>query len=67
MRDVHKHEYPAEAVVRLLDFYKGADWSTGTGPEVSGPAMSLLLAMTGRSASLDDLSGDGVDTLRSRM
>jgi len=82
-----KHEYPPEAVVRLLDFYKGsnlivgakkrisgvalratdADWSTGNGPEVSGPAMSLLLAMTGRSASLDDLSGDGLETLGSRM
>lgn len=82
-----KREYPIDAVVRTLDFYKGsnlivgakkriagltlraadADWSTGSGPEVSGPAMSLLLATTGRSAALDDLSGDGVETLRSRM
>ena len=82
-----KHEYPADAVVRTLDFYKGsnlivgakkriagltlratdADWSTGSGPEVTGPALSLLLAMTGRSASLDDLSGEGLSTLRSRM
>jgi uncharacterized protein (TIGR03083 family) len=44
-----------------------AEWSTGTGPEVSGPQVSLVLAMTGRSAALADLSGDGVDTLRSRM
>ena len=43
-----------------------ADWSTGSGPVVEGPAMSLLLAMTGRKQALDDLSGDGVDTLRSR-
>jgi len=42
------------------------DWSTGNGPEVAGPAMSLLLAMTGRKSALDDLSGDGVATLRSR-
>jgi len=82
-----KREYPIDAVVRTLDFYKGsnlivgakkriagltlratdAEWSTGSGPEVSGPAMSLLLATTGRSAALDDLSGDGVETLRSRM
>jgi hypothetical protein len=27
---------------------------------------SLLLAMTGRSAALADLSGDGLDTLRAR-
>jgi uncharacterized protein (TIGR03083 family) len=82
-----KHDYPAEAVVRCLDFLKRSnlligskrrisgltlratdtDWSTGNGPEVSGPVISLLLAMTGRSAGLDDLSGTGLDTLRSRM
>lgn len=82
-----KHEYPTDAVVRLLDFYKGsnlivgakkriagltlratdADWSHGEGPEVRGPGIALLLAMTGRTAALDDLDGDGVATLRSRM
>jgi len=43
-----------------------ADWSHGTGPEVSGPMLSLVMTMTGRKAALDDLSGDGVATLRSR-
>ncbi len=42
------------------------DWSTGDGPEVTGPALSLLLAMTGRRAALDDLSGVGLETLRGR-
>jgi uncharacterized protein (TIGR03083 family) len=42
------------------------DWSHGDGPEVSGPIVSLVLAMTGRTRALDDLSGDGVATLRSR-
>jgi uncharacterized protein (TIGR03083 family) len=42
------------------------EWSTGTGPEVTGPAVSLLLAMTGRSAALADLSGPGLPTLTSR-
>jgi len=42
------------------------DWSTGSGPEVTGPLLSLILAMTGRSAALADLSGEGVDTLKSR-
>jgi uncharacterized protein (TIGR03083 family) len=42
------------------------EWSTGEGPVVEGPAMSLLLAMTGRSAALDDLSGEGVAVLRGR-
>ncbi len=43
------------------------DWSYGDGPEVSGPALSLLLAMTGRGAGLGDLSGDGVPSVRERM
>jgi uncharacterized protein (TIGR03083 family) len=43
-----------------------ADWSHGTGPQISGPMLSLLLAMTGRKASLEDLSGDGVAVLQDR-
>jgi chitodextrinase len=43
-----------------------ADWTTGDGPEVSGPVASLVMAMTGRSAALDDLGGEGVAKLRSR-
>jgi uncharacterized protein (TIGR03083 family) len=81
-----KHDYPAEAVVTVADFFKGsnlligskrridgltlratdAEWSHGTGPEVAGPILSLVMAMTGRKAALDDLSGEGVSTLRSR-
>jgi uncharacterized protein (TIGR03083 family) len=41
-------------------------WSHGAGPEASGPAIALLMAMTGRKAALDDLRGPGVDVLRSR-
>jgi uncharacterized protein (TIGR03083 family) len=44
-----------------------AAWSTGTGLEVTGPALALVLVMTGREAALAELSGDGVATLRSRM
>ena len=43
------------------------EWSTGTGPEVRGPCMSLILAMVGRSAALADCEGAGVETLRSRQ
>jgi hypothetical protein len=42
------------------------DWTIGDGPEVSGPAMSLILAIVGRTGALPDLSGPGLDTLRSR-
>jgi uncharacterized protein (TIGR03083 family) len=43
-----------------------ASWQYGDGPEVSGPAIALVLAMTGRQAALDDLTGDGVAVLRAR-
>ena len=41
-------------------------WSHGSGPEVSGPMLDLLLAMTGRKAGLAALSGPGLATLQSR-
>jgi uncharacterized protein (TIGR03083 family) len=43
------------------------DWSHGTGPEVTGPGLSLVMAMTGRPAGLDRLTGDGLATFRSRV
>jgi uncharacterized protein (TIGR03083 family) len=43
------------------------DWSHGDGPEVSGPGLKLLLAMTGRRAGLDALGGDGLSALQSRF
>jgi uncharacterized protein (TIGR03083 family) len=42
------------------------DYSVGSGPLVEGPAISLLLAASGRKSALDDLSGPGVQTLRRR-
>jgi uncharacterized protein (TIGR03083 family) len=42
------------------------DFSAGSGPLVEGPAISLLLAASGRKAALDDLSGPGVELLRQR-
>jgi uncharacterized protein (TIGR03083 family) len=42
------------------------EWSTGTGPEVAGPILALLMAMTGRKAATAELSGEGVETLASR-
>jgi hypothetical protein len=43
-----------------------AEWSHGEGLLVEGTAQHLTLAMTGRKATLDHLSGAGVDTLRGR-
>jgi hypothetical protein len=43
-----------------------ADWSTGNGPEVTGPLLSLILAISGRRQACRDLAGEGVTTLASR-
>jgi uncharacterized protein (TIGR03083 family) len=43
-----------------------SDWSHGDGPEVSGPLISLVLAMTGRKGAHVDLNGKGLTILASR-
>ncbi len=39
------------------------DWSHGRGAEVHGSGEALLMAMAGRGAALDDLTGPGKSTL----
>lgn len=41
--------------------------SVGSGPLAEGPAISLLLAASGRKSALDQLSGPGVQVLRDRV
>lgn len=43
------------------------DWTHGHGPIVNGAAEALLLALSGRSAALSALTGDGLPTLRARL
>jgi uncharacterized protein (TIGR03083 family) len=43
-----------------------AAWVNGDGPDIEGPLASLVLAMTGRKASLGDLTGEGVAILGAR-
>ena len=42
------------------------EWATGSGPKVTGPLLSLILAMSGRQRACNDLEGDGVGTLARR-
>lgn len=42
------------------------EFSHGSGAVVEGPAMSLLLAASGRKSALAELSGPGVEILRQR-
>lgn len=59
--------WPFNARRRLADRTLRAtdtDWTVGTGPEVAGPALSLLLLLTGRTTTaMDTLHGSGVPTL----
>ncbi|MFD3504396.1 maleylpyruvate isomerase family mycothiol-dependent enzyme [Streptomyces sp. NPDC058676] len=41
-------------------------FKTGSGALVSGSTLALTMAMTGRTAYLNDLEGDGVERLRER-
>lgn len=39
------------------------DWSRGSGPEVTGPAESILMTLAGRPSALAELSGNGLEVL----
>jgi uncharacterized protein (TIGR03083 family) len=43
------------------------DWTHGDGPEVRGAGEAILLGLSGRPIVLDELEGDGVETLRGRV
>ena len=42
-------------------------WTTGDGPEVTGLLEALVMTMAGRRGVVDELSGPGTETLRSRL
>ena len=42
------------------------EWAHGDGPEVSGPLVSLILAMVGRTQVHPDLAGEGLAVLSNR-
>jgi uncharacterized protein (TIGR03083 family) len=42
------------------------DWVHGDGPQVAGPLISLVLAMSGRTQAHPDLTGEGLTTLGGR-
>jgi uncharacterized protein (TIGR03083 family) len=44
-----------------------ADWTTGQGPEASGPLEALVMVMAGRCAALADVTGPATETLKARL
>jgi len=43
------------------------DWSSGHGPDVSGPGEAVLMAVAGRPQAIEELAGPGLPTLRRRV
>lgn len=56
-----------ELVAGLTLVADDAEFSTGSGPEVRGPLLALLLVASGRGVAAAELRGDGVDTVRERL
>jgi len=63
--------WPFQAARRLAGLTLQAtdtDWVVGSGPQVNGPALSLLLLLTGRtSTAVRTLSGPGLSTVRATL
>ncbi|KHO20543.1 maleylpyruvate isomerase family mycothiol-dependent enzyme [Mycolicibacterium setense] len=51
--------------IALHDEDTGRIW--GEGRPITGPGVALMLAVCGRTVAFDDLAGDGVTVLRSRL
>jgi uncharacterized protein (TIGR03083 family) len=51
-----------ELTTRIRLTATDADFSIGDGPQVSGPALALLLAVSGRRVALAELAGPGLAT-----
>ncbi len=49
----------AHLIMPLRCVASDLDWAHGSGEEVRGPAAALALAMSGRTARLEELSGPG--------
>ena len=58
---------PARRYAGLRLIATDLKWRCGKGAEVHGPAIELLLALTGRKAALEQLEGDGVAILAKRL
>jgi uncharacterized protein (TIGR03083 family) len=53
-----------ELVARVRLIATDVELSIGTGPEVTGPLLALLLVVSGRHVALNELSGPGVAEVR---
>jgi uncharacterized protein (TIGR03083 family) len=62
--------FPVKAKRAITDLHlqaTDANWSSGSGADVRGTLVDLLMAMATRTGTLASLQGDGVDELRRRL
>ena len=67
---VKRTGFPLHAKKRIAGLRMSAtdsDWSVGNGPSVEGPLAALIFVMAGRKAPLEDLLGEGKQTLQARV
>lgn len=62
-----KFAWPRGGVSGLRFEATDMEWSSGSGPVVSGNAEALLMAIGGRAVAVEDLTGDGVQEFRARF
>lgn len=43
------------------------DWTHGSGPELTGPAEAMLMAITGRRSAIGELAGPGQRVVAGRL
>jgi uncharacterized protein (TIGR03083 family) len=58
--------FPGRRLRGLCLVADDVEWSRGSGAELRGPVLSLLLVSTGRPAGLRELTGEGVAAARAR-
>ena len=62
-----KFAWPSRGVGGLRFEATDMEWSSGSGPVVSGDAEALLMALGGRAVAAEDLTGEGVAEFRKRF
>ncbi|SDY75800.1 TIGR03083 family protein [Geodermatophilus africanus] len=58
---------PRDRLVGLRLVATDQDWQHGAGAEILGSSEAVAMAVSGRPAALDDLTGAGTDVLRARV
>ena len=58
---------PAERIAGLRLVADDIGWASGSGPDVRGTAETMLLVLSGRSVTAEDLDGDGAPELLRRI